>query len=225
MQRRQFMTRATLGLVGLLLSPITPQNSSLENSESMIKHDIEIYAKYEAEKKAEYDKGLIKYDTWVDYALAKSKQETVILVNKSQYTLDVLRDEKIVKQYDVELGFNSTDDKRMEGDGCTPEGIYSASLKDPHSRFHKGILISYPTAEDWREFSQNKKSGILPGYATIGGDVMIHGNGSGKKGNGEGRNWTLGCVALSNQDMDTLYKDIKLGTPLVIVRYTSKVYK
>ena len=211
MDRRKFFTITSLGLAGLLLSPVSCTVLKPNGLESTLK----------------------QYNKLVRYALRLSHKENVLLINKSEYTLDVLSNSKSVQQYPIELGFDPLNDKQMEGDGCTPEGIYAASLKmsSENTKYHKSIRIDYPTPYNQSNFDKKKADGIIPANATIGGLIEIHGTGSGEKGNsqekgvGNGSNWTLGCMALSNKDMDKLYDYVRLGTPIVIVRYTSVKYK
>jgi len=172
------------------------------------------------------DVELQKYNNQVSYALKKSKKEKVILINKLECTLELLENEKVIKRYDIGLGPNYLEDKQMEGDGKTPEGIYSIDFKlgEGNSTFYKAMHINYPTKKDKDEFKINKKSGLIPKDAKIGRDIEIHGHGSGKKGNCEGFNWTEGCIALSDSDIDTIYNMTRTGTPVVIVRYSNVKY-
>ena len=204
MEKRKLLI--ALGITGLLLAPL--QSCTVLKTNNL-------------------ETTLTEYNGMARYALRQSNKENVILINKSKYTLDVLANRKIIKEYSIELGFNPLDDKKMEGDGRTPEGIYAASLKlsPGNTSYHKAIRINYPTTEDSLKFSKKKKNGIIPKYANIGGLIEIHGTGSGEKGNDTGSNWTLGCIALSNKDMDTLYESVHVGTPIVIVKDTNVGYK
>jgi murein L,D-transpeptidase YafK len=204
MKQRKFLI--ALGIAGLLLAPM--QSCTVLKTNNL-------------------ETTLSEYNGLVRYALRKSHKENVILINKSKYTLDVLADRKIIKEYPIELGFNPLDDKKMEGDGCTPEGIYSAAKKIPaqQSKYYKAILIDYPTSKNTFRFDQRKVNGTVPPHARIGGLIEIHGTGSGEKGNDKGENWTLGCIALSNKDMDTLYESVRVGTPIVIVKDAKVKYK
>jgi murein L,D-transpeptidase YafK len=169
---------------------------------------------------------LEKYNKLVNYALAKSKKEKVILINKSQCTIELLENKQVLKRYNIELGSNPLEDKLMEGDESTPEGKYYIDfrLSEGNSTFYKALHINYPNTEDKIEFKNNKKMGLIPKDAKIGGNIEIHGHGSGQKGNVEGQNWTFGCVALSNSDIDDVYDLVKVGTPVIIVRYTNIKY-
>ena len=170
---------------------------------------------------------LKQYNKWARYALRQSHKENVLLINKSEYTLDVLSETKIIQQYPIELGFDPLNDKQVEGDGCTPEGIYAADMKKSsgNTSYHKAIHLNYPNEDDIIRFNKNKTDGTIHANSNIGGLIEIHGTGSGEKGNDKGENWTSGCIALSNKDMDKLYDYVRLGTPVVIVRYTNVKYR
>jgi len=118
-----------------------------------------------------------------------------------------------VKTYPVELGFNWIADKVQEGDGSTPEGRYrvTSRLDRLASDFYKALLIDFPNAEDRAEFSRARRSGVLPPTARIGGLIEIHGGG------GRQRDWTDGCVAVTNPEMDDLFRRVSVGTPVTIV--------
>jgi murein L,D-transpeptidase YafK len=79
------------------------------------------------------------------------------------------------------------------------------------SAFHKALLLDYPNAEDQVEFNRAQRTSQLPRTALIGGLIEIHGEG------GQGRDWTRGCVALTNRDIDDLFARVAVGTPVVIV--------
>lgn len=123
--------------------------------------------------------------------------------------------EKGVKKYtfQAEFGKNWMGDKQCEGDYKTPEGHYRVKKKMQGSstRYYKALLLDYPNATDRSEFERRKKEGSLPIHARIGGAVEIHGCG------GRCANWTEGCIALKNEDMDLLYRKVKAGTPVTII--------
>jgi len=169
------------------------------------------------------DEELAKYNSWIEQTIEQSRRNNsyAIIINKTAYKLSVIENGKLHSQYPIELGFNSLDDKRMEWDGCTPEGLYRVIVKKDKGQtaFYRAFLINYPNETDIREFRGLRVQGIVPDDASIGGAIEIHGDGSGKAGNNGGANWTLGCVALSNEDMDKIFDIIKIGTPVTIVRY------
>jgi len=217
MERRKFLTTTFLGITGLVLAPTQIISCTVLKSKSNINQDLETTLKEESKR----------YNSWVHYALKQSKKEKVILINKSKYTLDILANAKIIKRYPIKLGFDSIDDKWMQGDGCTPEGIYAADIKLPLGKatYYKAININYPTPDNWKNFNKRKADGIIPPNATIGGAIEIHGTGPEEKGIDKKTNWTSGCIAVSNTDMDTIYENVNIGTPIIIVSYTTVAYK
>jgi len=163
------------------------------------------------------------YQGWIGEVRAQSATggNCALIINKSAYMLYVIDGGDIVGEYPIELGFDPVHDKRMEGDGTTPEGIYHLTyyLDRGQTRFYRGYFIDYPSDLDREEFAKAQAQGTIPGHATIGGDIMIHGAGSGKTPNSGGYNWTLGCIALSDEDIDTLWPSLYQGMPVAIVRY------
>jgi murein L,D-transpeptidase YafK len=134
-----------------------------------------------------------------------------IVVEKSKRTLTLMDGAKVMKTYKVALGGNPVGAKDRQGDHKTPEGVYSIDAKNPNSHFRKALHISYPSSLD-RE--RARKLGINPG-----GDVEIHGLGA-KWGwvGAQHRltDWTDGCVAVTNEEIDEIYPLIKVGTPVEI---------
>lgn len=162
----------------------------------------------------------LKYARLAENALEKSQKQSIILVDKLNKRLYLLKGKKIVQNYPIELGFNPLCDKLMEGDGCTPEGEYFISAKKgiDQSSFYKAFLINYPNKSDYNKFRQAKSLGIIPPNAEIGGDIEIHGSG------GKGYDWTLGCIAIKNSAMDSLDKYVEQNTPVIIVKKINKKF-
>ncbi len=136
-----------------------------------------------------------------------------VVVNKTERTLRLLSGDTVVRQYDISLGDEPTGHKTREGDEKTPEGDYLLDYRNPNSRYHKSIHISYPNSADKR---QAQEGGYSPG-----GDIFIHGlpNGMGQMATAfTGRDWTDGCIAINNNDhMDDVWELVKNGTPIRIV--------
>jgi len=125
--------------------------------------------------------------------------------------MNLLSGGKVVKSYKVALGAVPTGAKEQQGDHKTPEGIYSVQAKIPNSQFHRALLISYPNAAD-RE--RAKKMGVKPG-----GSVEIHGIGAKYGWLGAAHreyDWTDGCVAVTNEEIDEIYPLVSVGTPIEI---------
>ncbi len=136
-----------------------------------------------------------------------------IVVDKFAFSCYLYRAGKEVARYDAEFGKNWIGDKHYQGDKATPEGVYSVVKKKGHGStiYHRAFLLNYPNEEDYQRFNQAKKAGRISKRARIGGLIEIHGHG------GQGANWTEGCVALSNKDMESLFSTVSEGTPVVIV--------
>ena len=119
----------------------------------------------------------------------------------------------VVKSYNVELGFNPKGHKQFRGDGKTPEGIYRITGHHPDAEAYKGLYISYPNATD-KEYAKSK--GKDPG-----GCIMIHGLKNGTSASKQNKhpkpNWTGGCIAVTNTEMDEIYELVKDGTKIEII--------
>lgn len=134
-----------------------------------------------------------------------------IEILKSERKLNAIKKGKIIKSYRIALGFAPIGHKQFEGDGKTPEGIYKVDGKNPHSSYHKNLGISYPNEKD-KAFA--KKHGKSPG-----GAIKIHGIGKtyGFLGNTHAlSDWTLGCIAVTNEEIDELYEMTSIGTMIEI---------
>jgi hypothetical protein len=116
-------------------------------------------------------------------------------------------------EFDAELGTNWVGDKRVKGDKATPEGMYriTKKLDSGRTKYYKALLLNYPNDEDLKHFREEIDRGSLPPNAKIGGLIEIHGNG------GKGIDWTEGCVALTDSEIDLVYRNVKVGTTVTIV--------
>jgi len=142
-----------------------------------------------------------------------ANNKKVILVDKFAHTCTVYQNKKAIKTFEVEFGKNWMGDKLVKGDKATPEGIYKITDKKSGSKtkFYKALLINYPNDEDRAKFEKAKSKKLISANADIGGLIEFHGMG------GKGVDWTDGCIALTNNDMDALYKLIGTGTTVIIV--------
>ena len=158
---------------------------------------------------------ITQWRRWIADTIAWSKStgRVAIVVFKESHRLTVFHRGAAVATYDIDLGFNWTADKLHEGDGATPEGRYRivARLGRSASIYYKALLLDYPNAGDRAEFARARKTGDLPVGARIGGLIEIHGGG------GRDQDWTNGCVALANDDMDRVFDRAGVGTPVTIV--------
>lgn len=128
-----------------------------------------------------------------------------IVIHKSRRELLLLSGDAVVRQYRVALGRNPIGPKQQEGDGKTPEGHYVIDRRNPKSAYHLSLHISYPDAAD-RE--RARAAGVDPG-----GDIMIHGLKNGERREGD---WTQGCIAVTDDEMDEIWKLVADGTRVVI---------
>jgi murein L,D-transpeptidase YafK len=134
-----------------------------------------------------------------------------VVVDKRARTLTLLRGEAVLKTYRVSLGGAPVGHKRQEGDERTPEGLYRIDARNPRSRMHLSLHISYPDSAD---VAQARARGVSPG-----GMIMIHGitNGLGWIGRLHRlADWTDGCVAVTNREMDEIWRAVPIGTPIEI---------
>ena len=134
-----------------------------------------------------------------------------IVIVKSTHTLTLYAHGHPIHTYRVALGRGTGAAKVREGDHNTPEGLYAIDARNAHSHFHRALHISYPNAAD-RE--QAAKLGAPPG-----GDIMIHGlrNGLGWLGSLQRHvDWTDGCIALTDAEMDQVWEEVPIGTPVEI---------
>lgn len=130
---------------------------------------------------------------------------TMIQVNKSQRVMYLVSDKTVLKTYKFDLGFAPEGHKAFEGDGKTPEGAYRISYKNPNSRFHLSIKINYPNAND---IAYARRMGKSPG-----GDIFIHGTPDIYVGEPD---WTWGCLAVTNREIEDIYAMVNVGTPIYI---------
>lgn len=151
-------------------------------------------------------------------SLKLDKSKIFIKVSKGSYLLQLKIGEVVVKGYPVVLGFDPINDKKQEGDGCTPEGTFKIQSKYPHKSWSKFIWFDYPNDESRKKFEARKKKGEIPKNARIGGEVGIHGvPDKDDRIIDQGINWTLGCVSLKTADINEIYSLVKVGTKVVIV--------
>jgi murein L,D-transpeptidase YafK len=117
----------------------------------------------------------------------------------------LLRGQSILRAYRIALGRDPVGHKQREGDGKTPEGRYLIDRRNPKSRYHLSLRISYPNAADT---ARAEAAGVPPG-----GDIMIHGLKDGERREGD---WTQGCIAVTNEEMDEIWSLVAEGTEIWI---------
>lgn len=132
-----------------------------------------------------------------------------ILVKKAERRLYLLRDDAVIASYKVALGGNPRGPKYFQGDSRTPEGTYFIDGRNAGSRFYRALKISYPSPEDRARARQYG--------APAGGLVMIHGQPNDRRRNHDAdSDWTDGCIAVSNREMDEIWAAVDIGTPIEI---------
>lgn len=134
-----------------------------------------------------------------------------LVVLKSRRLMQAYSDGRLIKSYKIALGGDPVGDKESDGDMRTPEGVYTINDKNPNSGYYKNLGISYPDKED---VDEAKKRNLDPG-----GNIKIHGirNGFGFIGKFHRvMDWTAGCIAVTDEEMDELYAHVKIGVYIII---------
>ena len=136
----------------------------------------------------------------------RGPEVTQVVVQKGARKMYLLHNEKVLRDFDIGLGFAPTGHKRFEGDGKTPEGTYIIDRRNPDLRFHLSIGVSYPNEFDSMLANALEKS--------PGGDIFIHGRP--KKYRNGVRDWTWGCIAVTDREIEDIYAMVRNGTPISI---------
>ena len=134
-----------------------------------------------------------------------------ILILKKDHLLELLAGRKVIRTYKIALGSGGLAPKDREGDARTPEGRYVIDSRNAASHYHRALHISYPNTAD-------RQRAALLGVAP-GGSVMIHGLPNGKGFIGSAHrlyDWTLGCIAVTDQEIDEIWTLVPVGTPVEI---------
>jgi len=131
---------------------------------------------------------------------------TRVAVFKEQRKLYLMHHDKVLKSYDMHLGFQPVGHKQVEGDGKTPEGDYYIDRRNPNSQFYLSIGVSYPNAAD-------RANAVALGKSP-GGDIFIHGRP--KKYRDGKDDWTAGCIAVTDREMREIYAMVNNGTVISI---------
>lgn len=148
----------------------------------------------------------------IDNPLPSNVAADKVLVEKSKHRLTLLNKNTPLKTYKISLGKEPIEKKSEEGDGRTPEGVYSIDRRKLKSSYHRALHVSYPNQEDT---AQARARDVSPG-----GDIMIHGlpNGIGFIGKlHTKRDWTLGCIAVTNPEIEEIWRAVADGTTVEIV--------
>jgi len=171
-------------------------------------------------------------DGAVGYMSADDLSNIWIHVSKRQRQLNLYRGTEMISEFNADFGYNGFSDKVMQGSDAspdhwrTPEGVFYVVKKNPYSQFYRAFLLNYPNTEDAERgvkdglISQREYNAILqadlrgfppPMGTSLGGLIEIHGNGT-----GFASNWTEGCVAVRDAEMDFMWSYVQEGTPVVI---------
>jgi len=136
----------------------------------------------------------------------RGPEVTYVIVNKGDRRMYLLHHDKVLEDYKIRLGFAPIGHKEIEGDGRTPEGRYYINRRNPNSRFHLSLGISYPNAADRAKARALGKS--------PGGDIFIHGQEHPlKRDKGD---WTWGCISVTNKQIEDVYAMVRDGTPVAL---------
>jgi murein L,D-transpeptidase YafK len=143
--------------------------------------------------------------------------EVSIVIDKTDYELSVYDKQGWYATYPVVFGNNSLDDKKVQGDRNTPEGVFQITAKRPHEKWYRFMSLNYPTAVDREKFNLRKKRGEIPANAVLGGGIGIHGVFPHEDFVIDRyKNWTLGCISMKNDDVEEVYGYVTSGTKVTI---------
>jgi murein L,D-transpeptidase YafK len=137
----------------------------------------------------------------------RGPQVTRIIVQKSARKMYLMHGDQALKAYDIDLGFAPLGHKQFEGDGKTPEGVYLIDRRNEQSDFHLSLGISYPNDAD-RAFAKAEKK-------SPGGDIFIHGGPNARSRSG--KDWTAGCISVSDKEVEEVWRMVRTGTQIVIL--------
>lgn len=135
----------------------------------------------------------------------------LVIIYKSERLLQLKRNGQVIRSFNIALGVEPEGHKRIEGDGRTPEGVYTLDWRNADSQFYRSIHVSYPGKQDHDTASRWD--------ASPGGLIMIHGLPNGRRASevGHPRNdWTNGCIAVTNEEMDEIWASVEDGTTIII---------
>jgi len=198
-----YLERGDLGASTILLKEVRQSSTHVRGLMNAVKKRFE-------------DPVLIsRWAEWSRSAFEKSRNSCrpSLLIVKYVRQAWVLEKGKVTKRFRIDLGWRGLFDKLQKGDGGTPEGQYRviAKKEGTHTKYYRALLLDYPNSQDQASFKQAVKEGKLKPGAHIGGQIEIHANG------GRGQDWTEGCVALTDSEMDALFRMAYRGMPVTIV--------
>ena len=134
---------------------------------------------------------------------------TQVVVHKGERQMYLLSGNRVLKSYRVGLGNEPIGHKQFEGDGKTPEGLYYIDRRNPDSRYYLSIGVSYPNPQDSALAAASGRS--------AGSDIFIHGQGpEGRALSKHMQDWTAGCIAVTDEEVEDIYAMVRDGTPILI---------
>jgi murein L,D-transpeptidase YafK len=162
------------------------------------------------------DEGHVRqWCTWQESTVRWSRRHraAAIVVNKEQNSLTLYVDGKLERTFHADIGQTQLEAKLRAEDGATPEGRYRITRKKGRrlSTYHKALELSYPNEDDRRRHREAVRTGRVSSAVGAGNLIEIHGHG------GRGRDWTRGCVALADRDVDYVFDAVVVGTPVTII--------
>lgn len=155
------------------------------------------------------------WDDWLHETLQWTREtdSSAVLVVKATHCGYLLKGGTIISSFPIELGYRSGRQKMHSGDGATPEGMFRiVARRDTGAAYYRALDLDYPTFSDSIRYEVSRKLGTIPLDVGIGGSIQIHGEG------GRQTDWTNGCVAVTNEMMDTLMERLDVGDRVTIVR-------
>jgi murein L,D-transpeptidase YafK len=148
-----------------------------------------------------------------------------LIIHKAERKLELFDGEKLLRSYKIALGSCPVGDKEIEGDGKTPEGQYYVFVKNPESKFHLSLGLSYPsrasaerglaagviTRSEFDSIAGAHEHGTeLPQKTRLGGEIYVHGGGS-------AADWTEGCIAMTDEEIEEVFAAVPVGTRVTIL--------
>lgn len=216
-------TRGLMNLHEALLNKEQKNYKECNVKLAVAKSDLADVAKYTKSLLDGYFTRLPMWKKWADQTIRESAQTQsyAMVVDKFAGKCFVYKAGQLKSTFSVELGKNWIGDKLYSGDKATPEGKYRVTKKKDGSqtKYFKALMLNYPNEEDKKRFMDGIKQRTIPGYARIGGLIEIHGGG------GKGINWTDGCLAFSDNDMESLYRMIPSGCPVTILGSLQPIFE
>ena len=149
--------------------------------------------------------------SWGIFCASDEKPADKVLIEKKARRLTLLRNSIAIRKYRVALGSNPEGPKTCQGDERTPEGHYIINGRNRNSQYHRSLRVSYPNATDQAAAAKRK--------CKPGGDIFIHGLPNGKGWIGKGHtlyDWTLGCIAVTNQEIEEIWRLVPNGAAVEI---------